>query len=228
MTKAAKITGVRVVRWFRALQEKNRPPHRRYERSPYDTWMTIAGKEPASPSLVRAQPLRHLNDARSFRTPLLILSKQLIWTSRQWPDWAPLGSAMPAAPAEWTSGRGYWLRKSKAAERRFPVGVRMLVTQVLVALAILAIVAIVWWIFRSSAWLKLGFLSGGGSHACGETQIDRPVRFLCAGSATLAAQAFQCDQRHRPQFACFTVRDPDFASYFLLFWRVGTPQPQSG
>ena len=36
MTKAAKNTGLRVVRWFKALREKNRPPYRWYEHSLYD------------------------------------------------------------------------------------------------------------------------------------------------------------------------------------------------
>jgi len=36
MTKAVKNTGTRVVRWFKALQEKNRPPYRWYEHGLYD------------------------------------------------------------------------------------------------------------------------------------------------------------------------------------------------
>ena len=36
MTKAVKNTGTRVVRWFKALREKNRPPYRWYEHSLYD------------------------------------------------------------------------------------------------------------------------------------------------------------------------------------------------
>jgi hypothetical protein len=36
MTKAMKNTGTPVVRWFKALEEKYRPPHRWYEHSLYD------------------------------------------------------------------------------------------------------------------------------------------------------------------------------------------------
>jgi len=36
MTKAVKSTGKRVAQWFKALQEKNRPPYRWYEHSLYD------------------------------------------------------------------------------------------------------------------------------------------------------------------------------------------------
>jgi hypothetical protein len=36
MTEAVKSTGMRVPRWFKALQEKNRPPYRWYEHSLYD------------------------------------------------------------------------------------------------------------------------------------------------------------------------------------------------
>jgi hypothetical protein len=36
MTKTAKKAGMRVVRWFKALQEENRPPYRWYEYSLYD------------------------------------------------------------------------------------------------------------------------------------------------------------------------------------------------
>jgi len=36
MIKAVKKTGTRLVRWFKALQEKNRPPYRWHEHSLYD------------------------------------------------------------------------------------------------------------------------------------------------------------------------------------------------
>jgi hypothetical protein len=36
MAKVMKNSGIRVVRWFKALKEKNRPPYRWYEPSLYD------------------------------------------------------------------------------------------------------------------------------------------------------------------------------------------------
>ena len=36
MTKTARMTGARVVRWFKTVRERNRSPYRWYEHSFYD------------------------------------------------------------------------------------------------------------------------------------------------------------------------------------------------